>query len=108
MVPIEFRHHMSRIGAITHSSHREEAVEPEVGDLEPPGTTVRRVQGVPLPSTPTPGDGLDHILWWHRAAPSPIWRQGHDWTLRGHRRDKTASELDPAESMISNSPDEPS
>ena len=51
MVPIqvEFRHHMSRIGAITHSSHREEAVEPEVGDLEPPGTTVRRVQGVPLP-----------------------------------------------------------
>ena len=49
MVPIEFRHHMSRIGAITHSSHREEAVEPEVGDLDPPGATVRRVQGVSLP-----------------------------------------------------------
>ena len=49
MVPIVLRHDMSRIGAITHGSHREEAVEPDVGDLDPPGATVRRVQGVSLP-----------------------------------------------------------
>ena len=49
MVPIVLRHDMSRIGAITHGSHREEAVEPVVGDLDPPGATVRRVQGVSLP-----------------------------------------------------------
>ena len=92
---------MSRIGAITHSSHREEAVEPEVGDLEPPGTTVRRVQGVPLPPEMAWITFYGGIERFPRLSGGRV-TTGH--SARGHRRDKTASELDPAESMISTNP----
>ena len=83
-------------------SDHAEAVEPDVGRLEVPRGSPRRL-GWGLAA----GHGLDPTLSWYGTDRDHVRRQGQPQTPHGHRRDETPSELGPVDSTISGSPEEP-
>ena len=93
---------MKRIQRVCSGVDRSEAVEPDVGRLEVPRGSPRRL-GWGLAAR----DGLDPTPWWYGTDRDHLGRQGQPQTPHGHRRDETPPELGPVDSTISGSPEEP-
>ena len=93
---------MTRIQRVCSGVDRSEPVEPDVGRLEVPGGSPRRL-GWGL----TSGHGLNPTLLWYGTDRDHVLRQGQPQIPHGHRRDETPPELGPVDSTISGSPDEP-
>ena len=93
---------MTRIQRVCSGVDRPEAVEPDVGRLEVPRGSPRR-----LGWGHAARDGLDPTPWWYGTDRDHLGRRGQPQIPHGHRRDETPSELGPVTSTISGSPEEP-
>ena len=92
---------MTRIQRVCSGVDRPEAVEPDVGRLEVPRGSPRR-----LGWGHAARDGLDPTPWWYGTDRDHLGRRGQPQTPHGHRRDETPPELGPVDSTISGSLEE--